>query len=281
MENALISTLICTYNAESFISKTLDSVINQDYQNQEILIWDDCSNDNTLEVLYAYQKKDKRIHIFSESKKLWSFWWLNYLLEKAKWEYIAIQDHDDIRHSEKLRRQISFLKEHKYYLWCWTGTLMYYWKSRVGFLSIMEHWKKKNPYVFAHTSMVYRNLWYRYDTSVEFLCDLFFLRYILCKNKPLLGIIPLPLTLHYCKETGWNYSEQWFKFNFKNIKRFFDIYWFNLYIIFLLIYLSLLNLLPYKIRNRIDSWLLFNIKWAKTKVILEKNTYLKQMLSYY
>ncbi|MEI6119287.1 MAG: glycosyltransferase [bacterium] len=70
MENALISTLICTYNAESFISKTLDSVINQDYQNQEILIWDDCSNDNTLEVLYAYQKKDKRIHIFSESKKL-------------------------------------------------------------------------------------------------------------------------------------------------------------------------------------------------------------------
>jgi glycosyltransferase involved in cell wall biosynthesis len=67
--NPLVSTLICTYNAEKFIDNTLDSVLNQTYRDQEILIRDDGSKDNTIEVLKNIAKKDKRIHIFT-SKEL-------------------------------------------------------------------------------------------------------------------------------------------------------------------------------------------------------------------
>ena len=90
----LVSILICTYNAENSIKQTLDSCLNQIYQNFEILIHDDWSKDKTIEVIKWMN--DKRIKIIKSWEKLWPYWWLNFLLENAKWEYIAIQDHDDL-----------------------------------------------------------------------------------------------------------------------------------------------------------------------------------------
>jgi|GEM_PF-2996464 len=65
----LVSTLICTYNAEKFIENTIDSVQKQTYKNQEILIRDDGSSDDTIVVLEKIASKDKRIQIFT-SKEL-------------------------------------------------------------------------------------------------------------------------------------------------------------------------------------------------------------------
>ena len=65
MKEPLVSTLICTYNAENTIHWALQSVMDQTYENQEILILDNNSKDKTLDILKDYQKKDKRIKIFS------------------------------------------------------------------------------------------------------------------------------------------------------------------------------------------------------------------------
>ena len=111
MKRNLVSVLVCTYNAEKTIKDTLNSCINQTYKDFEILIHDDQSNDKTIEIIESL--KDKRIKIIESWKKLWPYEGLNFLLIHAKWGYIAIQDHDDLREPEKLEKQVKFLEENK------------------------------------------------------------------------------------------------------------------------------------------------------------------------
>ena len=131
MKKPLVSILICTYNAEKTITNTLKSCLDQTYDNFEILIHDDQSKDRTIAVINSIW--DRRIKIIKSWKKLWPYAWLNFLLDNAKGEYIAIQDHDDIWHPEKLKEQIKFLEENKNYVWCWTGCLQYFEWSKSWF----------------------------------------------------------------------------------------------------------------------------------------------------
>ena len=61
MRNKIVSIIMGAYNCEDFISKCMDSVINQTYKNWEFIICDDCSTDNTWEILKRYQAIDSRI----------------------------------------------------------------------------------------------------------------------------------------------------------------------------------------------------------------------------
>ena len=64
--NDLISVVIPAYNAAAFISKTLDTVLKQTYKNFEVIIVNDGSKDNTLDIIKEYEKKDNRIRVFSQ-----------------------------------------------------------------------------------------------------------------------------------------------------------------------------------------------------------------------
>ena len=59
--NPKIEILLATYNGEKYVGEQIDSIINQTYNNWELLIRDDNSKDRTLEILKEYEKKDKRI----------------------------------------------------------------------------------------------------------------------------------------------------------------------------------------------------------------------------
>ena len=126
MHSSLVSILICTYNAEKTIRWTLESVLAQTYQNIEVLVLDNDSKDKTWEVLETYQTKDPRVKLFTVGKNLGAYAGINYLLDQAKGEYIAIQDHDDVWTSEKIEQQIAFLQNHKEFVACGTGYLEYY-----------------------------------------------------------------------------------------------------------------------------------------------------------
>ncbi len=66
----LVSVNIATYNRENLLPRCLNSVLSQSYTNLEIIVVDDCSTDNTVKLLKAYQKKDKRIkYIRHETNK--------------------------------------------------------------------------------------------------------------------------------------------------------------------------------------------------------------------
>jgi hypothetical protein len=135
---------------------------------------------------------------------------------------------------------------------------MYYGKSKLGFV---YDGKERDTTKVIHTSLVYRNTGYRYDTNNDFLCDGYFMQKILTKDKPVLKVHPEALTLHYYKETGTNLSEQWFKLNMKNIKRYFDVYGVTFYYSILLIYIIFFSFVKnYKIKKSIDFTLLCWLK---------------------
>lgn len=245
----LISVLICTYNAEKTIEKTLHSCLNQTYKNFEILIHDDQSKDKTIEIIKNIW--DKRIKIIESWKKLWPYRWLNYLLDNAKWEYIAIQDHDDLRKPEKLEKQIKFLEENKKYVGCWTKTLMWYeWDNKC-----FEYYLGKENYYTLHPSLMFRNESYRYIEDRVYMWDALFQKKVLCKWKNLIWNIDETLTIHRIKSWAENYSYKWFKYTEENIQTIFELhpiwYW------ILVIWFETLRKLVYPVLHRIkkDYWI--------------------------
>ncbi len=93
------SVIIPTYNRENFIKKSVDSVLNQSFQDFELIVVDDGSNDNTGEVLNGYL--NKLIYIYQENKGPSSA--RNRGLEKAQGKYIAFLDSDDKWTKNKLK----------------------------------------------------------------------------------------------------------------------------------------------------------------------------------
>lgn len=91
--NKLITIIINVYNGEKYIKKCLDSIINQTYKNLEILIINDGSTDNTLNICQSYN--DKRIRIIT-TKNLWLSMSRNVGIDNAKGEYLYFIDADDI-----------------------------------------------------------------------------------------------------------------------------------------------------------------------------------------
>lgn len=110
MEKEKVSIIVPMYNAEKFIGKTIESVLSQTYENWEMLIMNDVSTDNSLAVVSEFVKKDKRIKIVNTEKNVGVVKGRNFLIELASGKYIAFLDSDDYWHSEKLEKQIKFMK---------------------------------------------------------------------------------------------------------------------------------------------------------------------------
>lgn len=108
-ERELISIITPTYNCGSFIAETIESVQAQTYQNWEMIIVDDCSSDNTKEIVERYQKNDPRIQYLCLEKNSGAATVRNTALKLAKGRWIAFLDSDDLWSPDKLERQIDFM----------------------------------------------------------------------------------------------------------------------------------------------------------------------------
>lgn len=109
---AKISVIMGVYNSKKIelLSKSIESILNQTYNDFEFIICDDCSSDKkTLETLENFAKKDNRIKLLHNEKNLGLAATLNYCLELSTGEYIARQDDDDISHLDRFQKQIDFL----------------------------------------------------------------------------------------------------------------------------------------------------------------------------
>jgi len=98
----LVSVVMCTYNGEKFLQQQVDSILAQTYRNFELLIVDDASTDNTVQLLEEYSKKDERIRYVINHNNLG----YNKNFEKAfglaKGNYIAPSDQDDTWEANKI-----------------------------------------------------------------------------------------------------------------------------------------------------------------------------------
>ncbi len=108
----LVSIIMPAYNCSRFIGKSIDSVLAQTYTAWELLIVDDCSKDNTAEVVAAY--KDERIHYSRNEQNMGAALSRNKALREAKGRYIAFLDSDDVWAPEKLEKQIAFMQQNGY-----------------------------------------------------------------------------------------------------------------------------------------------------------------------
>jgi len=105
----LVSVIIPAFNVDKYISKTLDSVINQTYSNLEIIVVNDGSSDKTEEIIQLYSKKDTRIiYIYQNNKGVSAA--RNRGIKEAKGEYICFFDSDDIMLPSKIEKQYQFLE---------------------------------------------------------------------------------------------------------------------------------------------------------------------------
>lgn len=110
MQEPLISVSLCTYNGAKYIREQLESIINQSYKNLEIIIVDDCSSDNTFDIISAYALQDKRIKCFRNDFNLG----FNKNFEKGinltTADYIALSDQDDIWLPDKISLLMANIK---------------------------------------------------------------------------------------------------------------------------------------------------------------------------
>jgi glycosyltransferase involved in cell wall biosynthesis len=104
-----VSVVLAVFNGEAFIQKAIESVLNQVYQNLELIIINDGSTDKTAEIIGQY--KDHRVRIVTNDENLKLIASLNKGLQIAQGEFIARLDADDICHKDRFAIQVGFLKE--------------------------------------------------------------------------------------------------------------------------------------------------------------------------
>ena len=173
----LVSIIMPSYNTASFIAESIQSVLTQSYKDWELIIIDDCSPDNTDQVVKPYLS-DERIHYLKNEKNSGAAVSRNKALREAKGKWIAFLDSDDLWMPDKLKKQISFMEKNDYhfsytnyaeidtedhsngitvtgpkritkigmYNYCWPGCLtVMYDKDVVGLIQIADI-KKNNDY---------------------------------------------------------------------------------------------------------------------------------------
>lgn len=114
MKEDLVSIIMPTYNCEKFIESSIKSVIDQTYQNWELIIVDDCSTDSTKKIVKKYMDKYKNILYKLLLKNSGAAVARNTGIKMAKGKYIAFLDSDDLWNRNKLKEQVSFMKENNY-----------------------------------------------------------------------------------------------------------------------------------------------------------------------
>jgi len=149
MIDNLVSIIMPSWNTAKFIAESIQCVIEQTYQNWELLIVDDCSTDNTDEVVEPFLK-DTRIKYLHNEKNSGAALTRNKAMREAQGEWIAFLDSDDLWTPDKLEKQVNFMKKHGYVL------------SYTEYEKIDEEGKPLNIYVTGPDTVNKRKM-YNYD----------------------------------------------------------------------------------------------------------------------
>lgn len=165
-----VTVCITTFNLEQYISKTLDSILHQNTNfDYKIVVADDCSTDNTLNILYKYKRQYKeKIEILTTAKNLGSLANSNRIFENVKTQYLAFIDGDDYWLTNyQLQAQVDFLDSNPNYTIC-AGNTFYLYESGQKKLVVNKKYLSNsysfNDYIegkvpFVHTSsMLLRNV---------------------------------------------------------------------------------------------------------------------------
>lgn len=129
MNEPKISVLLPAYNHEWYLKETIESVLNQTFQNFELLISDDCSTDGSVRIIKGFTDERIKKVFFKDNKGTVRA--LNHLLSIAKGEYIAVIGSDDVWEADKLEKQLEILERDKSIAACFSRAIIIDEKSNV------------------------------------------------------------------------------------------------------------------------------------------------------
>lgn len=109
----LVSIITPSFNSAVFIAETIEAILNQTYPYWELLITDDCSTDNSVDIIDEYVRKDSRIKLQKLEINSGAGICRNRSIEMARGRYIAFCDSDDVWMSQKLEKQLAFMEKKK------------------------------------------------------------------------------------------------------------------------------------------------------------------------
>lgn len=109
----LVSIIVPVYNAELFLEDTIKTVLNQTYTNWELILINDCSKDNSVNIIKEYQRKDKRIILLNNKKNLKAANTRNKGIEYSHGKYLCYLDADDLWEKDKIEKQVKFMKKNE------------------------------------------------------------------------------------------------------------------------------------------------------------------------
>ncbi|WP_045398736.1 glycosyltransferase family 2 protein [Vibrio hyugaensis] len=143
----LVSIITPSFNCQNTIKKTIKSVMNQTYQNWEMIIVDDCSTDGSLEIIERFISNEPRIKLIRSSWNGGAAVARNTGISIAKGRFIAFLDSDDLWHETKLEKQIQFMLDNNvelsytpYNRYHANGTLLgaFFPKSKLTYKDILK-----------------------------------------------------------------------------------------------------------------------------------------------
>lgn len=169
---SLISIGIPFYNAQQYLGYAIESVLSQTYDKWELVLVDDGSNDDSLDIANEYAKKDSRIRVISDGKNMKLPYRLNQLIEESKGDFIARMDADDIMHPERLKKQLDFLEVNERYDLVSTGLVS------IDNDNIVKGYRKveflyddfsniETSYPIVHPSVMARKCWFERNKYSE------------------------------------------------------------------------------------------------------------------
>ena len=124
----VVSVILTSYNCGPYIGQAIRSILEQSYTDFELLISDDCSTDNSLEIIAGLAKGDPRIRYFPQDKNLGLVHNYNFLFKQVRGELVAIQDADDWSEPSRFEKQFEVLRDPAFVL-VGTGSTFHYPRS--------------------------------------------------------------------------------------------------------------------------------------------------------
>lgn len=203
-----ISIGIPFFNAECYLEGAIKSIIQQSLKDWELILVDDGSTDNSLDIARSFAQKDTRIRVISDSLNKKLPYRLNQIIKESKGEYIARMDADDLIHPDRLRIQLEFLENNKNFDLVSTGLISINDKNQIkGIRKVDEIYSEfseiKRHYPIVHASILARKTWYsrnNYNTKMPRSQDYELWCRAISKNDLKLAV--LPEALYYYREEG-------------------------------------------------------------------------------
>lgn len=141
-----VSIVTPVYNSEDFLEDMLGSVLRQTFSDWELLVVDDCSKDDSLEIVKKYVRRDSRIKLIQLERNSGAAVARNSAIQAARGRFIAFLDSDDMWLPNKLELHLEFIKSRKAAL------------SYTGYEKITEQGERTGSFVFSEKKLTYCDL---------------------------------------------------------------------------------------------------------------------------